>query len=409
MLRALYNTALLVLALLSVPRWFYKKHRRSFLQRLGLKLPLFTFTKKGPRIWIHSISMGETKAALPLIKQLQDRYPDASIVISTITETGYNEALSAQADHTFYLPLDFSWTIRKLMARIKPDLLILVEGDFWFNLINLAPCVALVNGKISEKSLARFKKVPFFSRPLFSKIELFCVQSPRFADRFAQLGVDPRRIVVTGNLKFDQSAPSINTHHLKEKLGLSPADRVITIGSTHHPEEKLLLEALAPLLEKYLEVKILVVPRHPERFGQVAALIKGKERITLVDTMGILTACYQISELAIVGGSFAPHLEGHNIFEPAAIGIPVIFGPWMGAQKDLVELILEAGAGLQVTLDQIAPTIDGLLSHPPRSMGEAGLKLANQMQGATARTLKALERLLRNSSLSEAKVEIIRN
>ncbi|MGH2638792.1 MAG: 3-deoxy-D-manno-octulosonic acid transferase [Rhabdochlamydiaceae bacterium] len=414
MLRLLYNIALLILVLIYLPKWLwealrYKKHRRSFLEKLGFHLPEFVFTKKGPRIWIHSISMGETKAAIPLIKQLQDSYPTASIVISTITETGYVEAGRVKVDHTFYLPLDFSWTIRKLMHRIKPDLLILVEGDFWFNLIDLAPRIVLVNGKISEKSLARFKKVPFFSKRLFGKIELFCLQSERFKDRFLKLGIDPKRLIVTGNLKFDQQFLPIDKTKWQDTLGISSSDRVLTLGSTHDPEEELLLDALAPLLQKFPQLKILVVPRHPERFSQVATLlekkgidynrfsdpVKNKEkRVILVDAMGVLSACYQLSEIAIVGGSFMTRLGGHNIFEPAALGVPVLFGPSMYSQKDLVELVTQAGAGRAVTIENVATEVEKLLSSPSRSMHEAGLKLANEMHGSTSRTFQALSKLL---------------
>ncbi len=419
MLRALYNFALLLLVLVSLPKWIweailYKKHRQSFLDKLGFNLPALSFKaphSSGPRIWVHSISVGETKAAAPLIKRLREKYPSASIVISTVSETGQEEARRSikEADCYFFLPMDFSWTIRKLMRRIEPDLLILVEGDFWFNLIDLAPRVALVNGRISEKSLSRFCKVPFFSKKLFGKIELLCVQSRRFLTRFIQLGVDPKRIIVTGNLKFDQSFTAIDKAKWREDLGISLSDRVLTIGSTHEPEEELLLDALSPLFQKIPELKFLVVPRHPERFPYVAALLEKKgidfnrytdpiknkhKRITLVDAMGVLSACYQLSELAIVGGSFITRLGGHNIFEPAALGIPVLFGPSMYSQKDLVELVMHAGAGRQVTLDSIASAVQELLSSPSRAMHEAGLKLADEVHGSTTRTLEALSKLL---------------
>jgi 3-deoxy-D-manno-octulosonic-acid transferase len=400
MLRAVYNCALLLLSVFYLPKW---------LRQRKVKKPDFTFIKSGPRIWIHSISLGETKAVHPLIRQLKLAHPDVTILVSTITDTGYEESKKLGADFIFYLPLDFSWTIRKLMNRIKPDLLILMEGDFWFNLITLAPRVALINGRISEKSLSRFQKVPFFSRPLFHKIEILCVQSELFRRRFLALGIDPRRITVTGNLKFDQSFPPIDKTKWRHDLGLLPTDRVLTIGSTHDPEEELLLTALAPLLQKFPKLKILLVPRHPERFPDVAALLEQKgidfnrfsspqkdpnPRVILVDAMGVLSACYHLSELAIVGGSFITRLGGHNIFEPAALGVPVLFGPSMYSQKDLVDLVLSAGAGCQVTLVNMASVVDSLLSDPDVAMSQAGLKLASQVHGSTTRTLQALEKLL---------------
>ncbi len=415
MLRVLYNFGLCLLVIGYLPKWLWeafkhKKHRRSFLEKFGFGMPSFQTSKKGQRIWVHSISVGETKAAAPLITQLQKKHPDAFIVISTVSETGQEEAKRSipHADVYFFLPLDFSWIIRKLMRKINPDLLILVEGDFWFNLIDQAPHVALVNGRVSEKSLARFKKVPFFSHRLFGKMELLCVQSSRFKDRFIELNVAPQRIFVTGNLKFDQPLHLIDRTEWEKDLGLSPTDRVLTLGSTHAPEEEHLLEALTPLFQKYPSLKILIVPRHPERFTEVASLLEKKgipfnrytsstkvnAPITLVDAMGVLNGCYQLSEAAIVGGSFITRLGGHNIFEPAALGVPVFFGPSMYSQKDLVELVTHAGAGRQVTLQNVASAVDEVLANPPSPMHSAGLQLAKEVRGSTHRTLQALEKLL---------------
>lgn len=415
MLRIFYNLGLCLLVIVYLPKWLWeafkhKKHRRSFLEKFGFGLPDFPTSKMGKRIWVHSISVGETKAVAPLITELQKKYPDAFIVISTVSETGQEEAKRTipHADGYFFLPLDFSWIIHKLMRKIKPDLLILVEGDFWFNLIDQAPHVALVNGRVSERSLSRFKMVPFFSRPLFGKIELLCVQSSRFKERFTQLQVAPQKIVVTGNLKFDQPLHLIDKGKWQKDLGLLPTDRVITLGSTHAPEEEQLLDALSPLFQKYPSLKILIVPRHPERFNEVAALLEKKgipfnryttptqesRPVTLVDAMGVLNSCYQLSEVAIVGGSFITRLGGHNIFEPAALGVPVFFGPSMYSQKDLVELVTHAGAGRQVTLQSLPSVVDEVLANPSSPMHAAGLQLAKEVHGSTHRTLQALEKLL---------------
>lgn len=414
MLKFFYNAALFLLVLISLPKWLWqllkhRKHRLSFLEKLGFKLPEFSL--KGPVIWIHSISVGETKAVAPLVAMIQERIPHASLVVSTTSETGQEEARRSlkNIDQIFYLPFDFSWVVRKLSKRINPSLLILVEGDFWFNLIHHVPRVALVNGKISEKSLSRFRKIPFFSRPLFQKIDLFCLQSKRFADRFKCLGVPESRLVVTGNLKLDQPFPPIDKDKWQKDLGLEIHDRVITIGSTHETEEENILTTLMPLLKKFPTLKILIAPRHPERFSSIAALLEKKnipfslfsdknptQPITLINAMGILSICYQLSEIAIVGGSFISHVGGHNVFEPAALGIPTLFGPHMFGQKDLVDLVLQAGAGKQVTLDQLAEEVDALLSHPQPAMREAGLHLAEEMHGATGRTWEAVEKLLNN-------------
>jgi 3-deoxy-D-manno-octulosonic-acid transferase len=409
MFRFVYNLALLLITLISLPKYLWEmiikaKHRRSFLEKLGLKIPPISLPENGIRIWVHSISVGETKAVAPLVEKIRHQYPHASIVISTTSETGHAEAKRSMPglDHYFYLPIDFSWAIKRLVKRIKPDLLILVESDFWYNLISYNQNVVLVNGKLSENSLARFKLVPFFTQRLFGHFKLLCVQSERYSRRFELLRVPKSKIVVTGNLKFDQPFPHIDKARWKKDLGIHEGEKVITLGSTHEPEEEMLLS----VLEKFPEWKILLVPRHPERFDSVAQLLErkgyafarfsdhrpklGTEKIILVDAMGILSACYQLSNLAIVGGSYVSHVGGHNIFEPAALGVPVLFGPHMESQKDLVELVINAGAGKQVPFDELEENLKELTNFPSTSMHEAGLRLASEVHGATLRTLGAL-------------------
>ncbi len=419
MLRFIYDLALLIYLLFYLPKFLWetlrhRKHRKSFLEKLGIKLPAFSLPADGVRIWVHSISMGETKAVAPLVEQIRKQMPNASIVISTTSETGLGEAKRSmpELDHYFYLPLDFSWTIKRLVKKMKPDLLILVESDFWYNLVSYNKKVVLVNGKISEISQSRFRLFSFFSQRLFSQFDLFCLQSRRYADRFENLGVAPAKIIVTGNLKFDQPFPHIDLERWKIDLGIQLGGKVITLGSTHDPEEDRLIAALEPLLNRFPTLKILLVPRHPERFAAVAALLEkkgipfarfsdhapkqGNERIILIDAMGILSACYQLSDIAIVGGSYVTHVGGHNIFEPAALGIPVLFGPHMETQKDLVEVVVQGGAGKQVALQELTSTVEQMLAYPDAQMKQAGLKLAEEVHGATQRTWKSIQSFLPN-------------
>ncbi len=419
MLKLVYNLVLILYTLLSLPKFLWeavrhRKHRKSFMEKLGFKIPVFSLPAEGVKIWVHSISMGETKAVAPLVEQIRQQMPHASIVISTTTETGLAEAKRRMPElsHYFYLPLDFSWTMKRLVRRIQPDLLILVESDFWYNLVSYNKKVVLVNGKISETSQSRFRFFSFFSKRLFSQFDLLCLQSQRYAARFKTLGVDAEKIVVTGNLKFDQTFPHLDIQRWKADLGILPEDKVITLGSTHDSEEDQLITALEPLFKKFPTLKILLVPRHPERFAAVAALLEkkkisfarfsdhlpkqGSERVILIDAMGILSACYQLSDIAIVGGSYVSHVGGHNIFEPAALGIPVLFGPHMRDQKDLVEIVLPSGAGKQVELSALASTVEGMLDHPPLEMKKAGLDLAEEVQGSTKRTLQSIQSFLPN-------------
>jgi 3-deoxy-D-manno-octulosonic-acid transferase len=394
--KIVYNTALFFLALIMLPKWLWemirhKKHRTSFLNKFAFHLPTTP-----PCIWVHSISVGETKAVAPLVHQIQKLHPNIPIAISTTSETGLEEARRSMPHLAayFFLPLDFSWAVKKIIRRLQPRLLILVESDFWYNLVTHVPTL-LVNGKISDTSLTRFLLFPFFARRLFASFRHLCLQSRHYADNFEALGVAPNNITITGNLKFDQTIPRIDTLSWRQKFNLTPQDRVITLASTHHPEEEKLLAILTPLLTQFPTLKILLAPRHPERFAVVAELAKKfGPHVIFVDAMGLLPTCFQLSELAIIGGSFIASVGGHNIFEPAACGTPVLFGPHMESQPQLVHLVLQAQAGKQVTLDTLASTVQEMLLHPSETMKQAGLKLARDNHGAVQRTYEVVQSLM---------------
>jgi 3-deoxy-D-manno-octulosonic-acid transferase len=238
------------------------------------------------------------------------------------------------------------------------------------------------------------------------------VQSQLYKERFEKMGIDPSKIVVTGNLKFD-AAPTLMSPEEKarwqEELGLSPQDPLLVIGSTHAPEEEWILAALDPHLREIPTLKILIVPRHPERFASVKEHLlsrgfsslsytqrsskTGNERIILIDTMGLLHRCYELATLAIVAGSFIDTVGGHNIFEPISLGIPVLFGPHMHSQPDLVPLILEKKAGIQVTLQQLPSQTKELLQNPSlrNTYAQACRSLSIQVQGSARRTLEKIK------------------
>jgi 3-deoxy-D-manno-octulosonic-acid transferase len=397
-----YNLTLLLFALAMLPKLLWRK--KNIKARLGLKLPSLTPAQEV--IWLHAVSMGETRAIIPLYRKLRKTYPESAIVISTTTETGHAEAKRSMPDASahFLLPLDFSWTIRRFMAHLKPTRLILCESDFWYNLLTIANKrgvrIDLVNGKVSERSCNRFRKIPFFTRRLFANFEHLCVQSQRYSDRFLSMGIPQEKIFVTGNLKFDSPTKKMDPAEreaLMQTLGITPTDRVLVIGSTHAPEEDLILSALSQIPN----LKIILVPRHPERFDEVAALFQQKKidfrrlsepqnhnpRVILIDAMGKLNQCYQIADIALVAGSFTPHVGGHNIIEPIVFGVPVLFGPYMHSQPDLEELVLTAKAGRRVTLEELPKTLLELLENPT-SYIEACHRLTQSIQGATERTLK---------------------
>ncbi len=420
MFRVFYDLALVLLALIALPnilwQWMSKgKYRESLASRLGIKMPQI---ERGKRvIWVHAVSMGETRAVIPFFRLLKQRFPDAAIVISSTTETGHAEAKRSmpEAAAHFFLPLDFSWIIRRVMRKVDPQMLILCESDLWYNLVSLAKArgarVFLINGKVSERSAKRFQQFRWFSQRLFSSFDHLCVQSERFLDRFLAIGVDPQRITVTGNLKFDSPPKKLTPLELdqwKHKLGIQEKDRVVVIGSSHAPEEEWLLAALDSVWRQIPDLKVLLVPRHPERFADVAAQIEkrgikwcklssprpttGDERVVLIDAMGLLNHCYQVAEIAIVAGSFIPTVGGHNIFEPILLDVPVLFGPHMHSQRDLEEIVLSSNAGKRVTIEQLPAEILSLLNHQPEyaALKHACHTLAQEVEGSSRRTCQAL-------------------
>ena len=407
----IYNAFLLLIALIALPKllwhWFVLgKYRQSLKMRLGFALPSFTPKEGQEVIWIHAVSMGETRAVIPLYRLIRKHRPEAAVVISTTTETGNSEAKRSMpdADAFFFLPLDFSWIIRRLLKRIRPTTLILCESDFWYHLLKIAKenqaRIALVNGKISLRSTKRFQKVLFFTKRLFSSFDILCLQSNLYRDRFLSLGIAPEKLIVTGNLKLDAPSKKLDATELqllRKTFEIAPSDLVLVIGSTHAPEEEEILSLLPALWEKIPHLKVLLVPRHPERFTEVFQLIQNKnlgcarysqmtsDRLVLVDTMGLLHQCYQLANVAIVGGSFIPTVGGHNIMEPVLLGVPVLFGPHMHSQPDLTELVLTAHAGKQLTIDELSNTLFEILENP-KPWISACEALNSSVQGASQRT-----------------------
>jgi 3-deoxy-D-manno-octulosonic-acid transferase len=422
----LYEMSLIFIALISLPKLLIQiglrgKYRQSFSHRLGMGFPSIIKESTNKIIWIHSVSVGEVKAVASLVKKMKITHPNALFVISSITETGHFEAKKniSEANYHVYLPLDFYFIIAPIVKRVSPDLVILCETDFWLNFIKAAKqCgakVALVNGKISERSLQRFRKFPKFSNTLFSFFDLFCIQNTTFQNRFLELGIPSSKMHVTGNMKFDDLYRKMDqdeTVAWKKEIGIDSDNLVVVFGSTHDPEESLFLGIVQKIWQKYPHLKIIIVPRHPERFNQVAALLTRLElpfirysqpqvkpkaaNVILIDAMGVIRKCYQIANIAVVAGSFTEKVGGHNILEPSYYGVPVIFGPHMHQQPELKTLSIEYGAGIQVKENELYPALESLLSTPEKAsqMGVAGLRLTSEMTGATDRTLKCLQKLL---------------
>lgn len=356
------------------------KYRKSFPYKFGFKTPTFS-NLKNKVIWIHAPSVGEARAAITFAKMLKESESDYSIVFSTTTETGLEEVNRSLpfVDGAFYMPFDFSFLIRRYLKKMQVKLLVLVESDIWPNLLLVAKKegvkTMLINGKLSDKSFQRHKRVKKLSRILFSKFDLCCMQTKEDNTKLSHLGVLENRLSICGNLKFDTKPLHLDIAKRSaflKKLGILEQHRVITIGSTHPEEEKMLLHVLHKLLMEDRNLKIIIAPRHPERFLEVEDYLKehhrhyikysnldektGLEKIILVDTMGLLNQCYEISDVAIVAGSYA-NIGGHNILEPLEFGIPVFFGPHMHAQKEMTKLVLDAEVGFQANLFELKDAV----------------------------------------------------
>ncbi len=374
----MYDLALLLYVLCALPKFlydllFFKKYRSSIKQRLGIGLK--TFSDK--TIWVHAVSVGEIRASRHLIAAIAKKKGNKKLIVSTTTETGRQEAQRLlPADEFIYLPLDFSFLIKRALKKINPEILIFIESDFWHNLLRLSKksgCfTALVSAKISERSYGRFMLAPFFSKRLFADLDLILPQNETYKERFLNLRAEPDRVQVAGNLKYDNLESPLSLDEKRgylQDLAIRPDDFVIAVGSTHFPEEEALIGVFKRIWQRHANVKILLAPRHPERFNSVAELLqkegidyyclssktsqKREGRVVLIDKMGCLSACFQLSRMAIIGGSFFNKVGGHNILEPVFFNVPVIFGPYMFGQRDLEKIVLENGWGSQVGIEKL--------------------------------------------------------
>lgn len=391
-MRILYTLVMLLLPLASL---FRASSRATLKDRFGRAFRHFK-RPKGRVIWVHAVSLGETRAVTPLVKRLQSQ--GIQIVFTTITKTGLEEAKRAlpKALLHAHLPFDLPWLIGPIVKRVAPDLLVITETDHWLHFQEAAGCpIVVVNGKLSKRSFSRFLKVPHFAKLLYGPISHFCLQNSEYEKRFLALGLSPQKLTVTGNLKFDlKASPLEDLEKWEEKLGIYPGQPVLTLGSTHAPEEEIFLPIIKKLLLAFPDLKILLVPRHPERFDEVATLLSEQEiaftryrqqeanaPVMLVDAMGVLSSCYALSTAAFVGGSLTKHVGGHNLVEALVYGIPTLHGPYMHGQPDMAHL------GIEVTEKNLLATLLDVLVDPSHSA-------ASLPKGALDQTERVLQEIL---------------
>ncbi len=423
----LCSTALAVLLLPVFPLFaLRKKHRGRMPKRLGLGLAdqmACLPPTAGPTFWLHALSVGETTSALPLVRALRESYPEARLVFSTTTVAGGEVArtlLAPFVDALIAAPLDLGPVVPFFLATIKPDLFVLVETDFWPHWLHCLtrrgiPSV-LVNGRISARSFARYRRLALFFRPMFDAFTLLSMQTGADAAKMTALGIAPEKVVTLGNLKFDTSqAPPTGEHEAavslrKERYGFAAASPLWICGSTHRGEEELLFAVYQRLRAEIADLQVLLAPRNVERAEEIAALGRrlglpcrrwsceraGHGPVLLLDTIGELAGCYAMADVVFIGGSLVAE-GGHNPIEPAAACAPVLFGPHMEDFAEIAEELIRSGGACRVASSAaLQTTLRNILTDPSRRQAMAGAALAcvQTNRGVVRKHLEALSRLL---------------
>ena len=416
----IYDFIFLIIFSLSLPIYILRgKIHKGIGRRFGLG---YRGLKLDSPIWIHAVSVGEAIMMQPLIAKLHEAFPQRQLVISTVTPTGNRIAqrLGKDTDCVTYLPLDFSFIVRRVISVVRPVLFILAETELWPNLIfsihrQRIP-VIVVNGRVSDASFYGYRLARFLFSPLLKKINFFSVQTDTDKARLVALGLSEDKIVVSGNMKFDILAePPLNLGCKRSDLGLTDNDKLIVAGSTHHNEEELVIGSFLRLHRDYPFTHLFVAPRHPQRAKQVLRIVEkfgfravflselkrfgtlpDKKAIFILDTIGELNKFYSLADIVFVGGSLV-RKGGHNILEPAFFAKPVIFGPHMFNFRDIASLFLEKKAALKVENSQeLYLKLAFLLEHPQQAelLGKKARQLIYEYQGATAKNLKIIKRIV---------------
>jgi 3-deoxy-D-manno-octulosonic-acid transferase len=423
----LLNVVYLLALLLLSPWLTYKalttgKYRQGLLSKFfGLAKPR-TLSSCRPVAWFHGVSVGEIHLLREVVARFCQRHPDWDCVISTTTDTGFDEACRRFPDLSIlYWPLDFTWAVRRALRRVNPSLVVLAEGELWPNFIQAAKeravPVAVINGRISPRSFHRYSRLARLVRSVCAGIDLFVVQTQAYATSYQALGAVPERVMISGSVKYDGVATdrcNPRTQELGRLLDVRADDLIWIAGSTQAPEEDSVFQIYRRAKGAHANLRLFLVPRQKERFEEVAELLKrsgqpflrrseltapivDRSAIVLVDTIGELGALWGLADVAFVGGSLDGRRGGQNMIEPAAYGAAVVFGPHVWNFRDTALRLVEAGAAMQVQdAAALALAMQELLDDASKRqrMGETAQQFVRSQQGATERTLDCLDRLL---------------
>jgi 3-deoxy-D-manno-octulosonic-acid transferase len=395
-------------------------------ERFGYLPDSFQQARPGA-IWVHAVSVGETLAVVGLVRELQQRYPERKIFLSHVTpagrEAGENRLPSVAG--RFYLPLDWRWAVRGTLERIRPAVLVIVETELWPNLLRAAresgARVILVNARLSDRSSRRYRLALPFMRRVLENVDRICVQTETDAERFRRLGARPEAVGLAGNLKFDAQPPQLGElpRLLEKALAHATRQPVLVAASTMLGEERFVLQAWKKIRGRHPRALLILAPRHPVRFEEVAQLLtearssfvrrtrlearedalagqRASPEILLLDTIGELAGIFELADVVFMGGSLVP-TGGHNLLEPAYWSKPIIFGPHMENFRDIAQLFLQAEAAVQIRdAHQLAPAALKLLEDGVgrQRMGEKAKQVLERESGATRRVLEHIRELL---------------
>lgn len=416
----LFNIVYGVLLLIASPvllyrRLRYGKYRDGWSEKLWGRLPVRTSER--PCVWLHAVSVGEVLQLRSVMKLLVAQRPNWEFVITTTTRTGLDVARREFSEHTVcYCPLDFSWAVRTALTRIRPTALVLVELELWPNLIaaakSLGISLSLINGRLSARSFRGYRQVRWLVGRLLRQFDLIAVQNPEYARRFLSLGASTQRVAITGSIKFDgvqHDRGNPRTAEIRRHFGLRDGEIVFIAGSTQAPEESLALDTWQSLREEFPSLRLILVPRHAERFDEVANLVISRgwplrrrtdaatgdspaETVLLLDTLGELGACWGLADIAFVGGSLTRR-GGQNMLEPAAYGAAVLFGPNTQNFRDIVEQLLSRRAARMVASGaELTEAVRDFLRQPEtrQALGDPAREFVASQQGAATRTVALL-------------------
>jgi 3-deoxy-D-manno-octulosonic-acid transferase len=423
----IYSMLFSVGAILAAPFYWWRKGRAQargyWAERFG-SIP-FQETRPGA-ILVHAVSLGETLAVAGLVTEMQRSFPERKIYLSHVTPAGREagETRLPSVAGRFYLPLDWRWAVRKALARIKPSLLVIVETELWPNLLRAAQeagtRVVMVNARLSKRSLRGYQLARPFMRRVLSNVDQICAQTEEDAERFRQIGAQPERVKMVGNLKFDAQPPKLGEFARASKAALRQAQRgpVLVAASTMPGEEPLVLEAWDLIQARYPKALLILAPRHPARFEEVSQDLARTQRgfvrrtalpveeqalarqlattaILLLDTIGELAGVFELADMVFIGGSLVP-TGGHNLLEPAYWSKVIAFGPHMENFSDIAKLFLDAGAAIQVRNPEELAHAAWLLENKEarEHLGASARQVLEQNSGAMARTLDGLRKYL---------------